>query len=167
MGNPIRGPFHPRIKILSLVERRLRDFAPRWTARMGTSVRMIAALKDAVFMSLGWGKNAMTGMPALRKMPAMRRGIVKVPGIDAIQLGPYDLSASMGRMGQIDDTKVVEAIDRVVSASRAVGLPVGCFGVNASAVRADIERGCTLITVGVDAMILGSAAEQILSEVNK
>ena len=92
--------------------------------------------------------------------------IVAVPGIDAIQLGPYDLSASMGRMGRIDDPEVVEAIDRILSASKAVGLPVGCFGVTASAIRSDIERGCTLITVGVDAMILSNAAKQVLSEVN-
>jgi len=72
----------------------------------------------------------------------------------------------MGRMGRIDDPEVVEAIDRILSASKAVGLPVGCFGVTASAVRSDIERGCTLITIGVDAMILSNAAEQILSEVN-
>jgi 2-keto-3-deoxy-L-rhamnonate aldolase RhmA len=91
--------------------------------------------------------------------------IVKVPGIDAIQLGPYDLSASMGRMGRIDDPEVTEAIDRILSASKSAGLQVGCFGVTASAVRSDIERGCTLITIGVDAMILGNAAKQTLSDV--
>ena len=92
--------------------------------------------------------------------------IVQVPGIDAIQLGPYDLSASMGRMGRIDDPEVMEAIDCILSASKAVGMPVGCFGVTASAVRSDIERGCRLITIGVDALILGNAAKQILSDVN-
>lgn len=29
--------------------------------------------------------------------------IVAVEGVDAIQLGPYDLSASMGKMGELDD----------------------------------------------------------------
>ena len=33
------------------------------------------------------------------------------------------------------------------------------------AARSDIERGCTLLTIGVDSMLLGSAAEQILSDV--
>lgn len=91
--------------------------------------------------------------------------IVKVPGIDAIQLGPYDLSASMGKMGQIDDPEVVAAIDRVLAASKAAGLQVGCFGVTTGAVRADIERGCTLVTIGVDAMILGNAARRVLGDV--
>lgn len=91
--------------------------------------------------------------------------IVEVPGVDAIQLGPYDLSASMGRMGQINDPEVVEAINRVLSASKAAGLPVGCFGVTVGAVRSEIERGCTLITAGVDTLILGNAARQMLSGV--
>ena len=38
--------------------------------------------------------------------------IVKVPGIDAVLLGPYDLAASLGKMGQVDDPVVVDAIGR-------------------------------------------------------
>src|SRR5215510_502427 len=39
--------------------------------------------------------------------------IARVPGIDAVLLGPYDLSASLGKMGQIDDPGLVAAIRRV------------------------------------------------------
>src|SRR4051794_36701770 len=39
--------------------------------------------------------------------------IVKVEGIDAVLLGPYDLSASLGKMGRIDDPAVIAAIDHV------------------------------------------------------
>src|SRR5215467_8176080 len=51
--------------------------------------------------------------------------IARVPGVDAILLGPYDLSASLGKMGQVDDPKVVAAIARVTDACRAVGMPLG------------------------------------------
>ncbi len=91
--------------------------------------------------------------------------IVRVEGVDAIQLGPYDLSASMGKMGQINDPEVVSAIDRVLSVCRDAGLPVGCFGVTAEAVRADMKRGCTLITAGVDTMFLGKAASEMLAAI--
>ncbi len=93
--------------------------------------------------------------------------MVKVPGIDAIQLGPYDLSASMGLMGQIDHPKVVAAIERVISVSQGAGLPIGCFGITANAVKTDIARGCNLITVGVDSMFLGHAAKKVLSNVRE
>ena len=92
--------------------------------------------------------------------------IVAIPGIDAVQLGPYDLSASMDRMGEINDPDVIAGIDRVLSVCRTAGMPVGCFGIAARDVASDIERGCTLVTVGVDAMILGVAAEKLLSEAN-
>ena len=91
--------------------------------------------------------------------------IVRIPGIDAIQLGPYDLSASMGKMGQINDPEVVGAIERILAACHEVGLPVGCFGVSAKACRVDIERGCTLVTAGVDTIYLSRAAQEMLAAV--
>ena len=90
--------------------------------------------------------------------------IVRVPGIDAIQLGPYDLSASLGKMGMIDDPAVTAAIDRITSACRSVQMPIGNFAVSAGAIKPSMERGCTLITVGVDTLFLGSAAKRALDE---
>src|SRR5437763_13507579 len=39
--------------------------------------------------------------------------IVKVEGIDAVFIGPYDLSASLGKMGKINDPVVIDAIEHV------------------------------------------------------
>lgn len=93
--------------------------------------------------------------------------IVKVPGVDAVMLGPYDLSASLGKMGQIDDPEVVAAIERVITVCQSAKIPVGYFGVTASAVQPFIERGCTLITAGVDTLMLGQSAGQILKQLQK
>ena len=90
--------------------------------------------------------------------------IVRVPGIDAVLLGPYDLSASLGKMGQIDAPDVVAAIDRVTRACRAVEMPLGYFGVTASAVRPYVERGYTLIVAGVDTLYLANGAKALLEE---
>ena len=80
--------------------------------------------------------------------------IVRVPGIDAVLLGPYDLSASLGKMGQIDDPGLVAAIRRVTDVCRA-GLPLGYFGVTAAAVQPYVAQGYTLIVAGVDTLYLG------------
>lgn len=93
--------------------------------------------------------------------------IVKVPGVDAVMLGPYDLSASLGKMGQIDDPEVIAAIERVITVCQGAKIPVGYFGVTASAVQPFIERGCTLITAGVDTLMLGQSAGQILKQLQK
>ncbi len=90
--------------------------------------------------------------------------IVRVPGVDAVLLGPYDLAASLGKMGQVDDPAVTSAIDRVTRACGEVGMPLGYFGVSAAAVRPYIERGYTLIVAGVDTLLLAGAARALLSD---
>lgn len=90
--------------------------------------------------------------------------IVQVEGIDAVQLGPYDLSASMGKMGQVDDPEVVAAIDHVIKTCLAANIAIGWFGVTADAVKPYIDRGCSLITASVDTLLLASAGKGILKE---
>ena len=93
--------------------------------------------------------------------------IVKVPDIDAVLIGPYDLSASLGKMGQIDDPVVTSAIDRVTTVCRDAGMPLGYFGLSAAAVQPYIERGYTLIVAGVDTVFLGHAASALLAELKQ
>lgn len=90
--------------------------------------------------------------------------IVQVEGIDAIQLGPYDLSASMGKMGQVDDPEVVAAVDHVIKTCLDANIAIGWFGVTAESVKPYIDRGCSLITAGVDTLLLASAGKGMLKE---
>ncbi len=83
--------------------------------------------------------------------------ILAVAGVDALFIGPYDLSTSMGKMGQVDDPAVVAAIDRVTEAARRAGRPLGIFGVSAEPLRRYAGRGYTLLTAGIDAMLLAQA----------
>jgi 2-dehydro-3-deoxyglucarate aldolase len=91
--------------------------------------------------------------------------ITRVPGVDAVQLGPYDLSASLGKMGLIDDPVVTGAIDRITAACQSVGMAMGQFGVTAEAVQPYMDKGYTLITAGVDTLFLGSAAKRMLTQI--
>lgn len=90
--------------------------------------------------------------------------IVAVPGIDAILVGPYDLSASLGKLGQVNDPEVREAIDRVTGACLYAGVRLGIFGMTAAAVRPYIDAGYTLIVAGIDTVLLGRAAADLLAE---
>lgn len=89
---------------------------------------------------------------------------VKVEGLDAMLLGPYDLAASMGKMGQVDHPDVLEAIGHVTKTCREAGIPLGYFGVTAAAVRPYLAQGYTLIVAGVDTLLLSSAAQRLLSD---
>jgi 2-keto-3-deoxy-L-rhamnonate aldolase RhmA len=93
--------------------------------------------------------------------------IVEVDGIDAVFIGPYDLSASMGRMGQIDHPEVVSAVDRVGRACQQRGIALGYFGTTAESVQAYIDKGYHLICAGVDAGFVIDGAEQVLQALRK
>jgi 2-dehydro-3-deoxyglucarate aldolase len=91
--------------------------------------------------------------------------ILRVPGIDGVLVGPYDLSGSLGRPGEVVHPEVREAIDRVTEACRNARIPLGIFGLSAEAVMPYITKGYTLIVAGVDTVMLGSAAKDLLAKV--
>ena len=91
--------------------------------------------------------------------------IVQVAGVDAVLVGPYDLSASLGRLGDVRHPEVVAAIEHVTQVCQAAQLPLGIFGLSSEAVLPYIEHGYTLITVGVDTALLGSAARHMLKQI--
>ena len=90
--------------------------------------------------------------------------IAKVEGIDAIFIGPYDLSASMHKMGVIDDVEVVAAIDLVTRACQQNNIALGYFGVDAESVKPYIDKGYKLICTGVDAGFVTQGAQQVLQQ---
>jgi len=51
--------------------------------------------------------------------------ILALPGLDSVLVGPYDLSASMGKAGQWDDPEVAEAYDTVARKAKAAGVLLG------------------------------------------
>ena len=48
-----------------------------------------------------------------------------LPGLDSVLVGPYDLSASMGKAGQWDDPEVAAAYDEVARKAKAAGVLLG------------------------------------------
>ncbi len=90
--------------------------------------------------------------------------IVAIEGIDAVFIGPYDLSASMGKLGQVDHHDVVDAIATVTDACQKAGVPLGYFGVSSASVQPYIDKGYKLICAGVDAGLLIGGARALLEE---
>lgn len=84
--------------------------------------------------------------------------ILAVDGVDAAVIGPFDLSGSLGHLGEISHPDVVDAIDRIAAAGRKHGVPVGIFAANADLARGFLAKGLSPVAVGVDAMLLASGA---------
>jgi 2-dehydro-3-deoxyglucarate aldolase/4-hydroxy-2-oxoheptanedioate aldolase len=85
--------------------------------------------------------------------------IVQVPGIDGIIVGPYDLSGSYGKLGQVWDPEIVEGIKRVLDTCKQYGKPVGIFAKHSEDAKKYLAQGFQLIAVGVDMHYLWSAAK--------
>ncbi|MCG8324209.1 MAG: aldolase/citrate lyase family protein [Thiotrichales bacterium] len=89
--------------------------------------------------------------------------ITSVNGVDAILVGPYDLSSSLGKPGRLNDPGVIDAISKVRDCCHEKNIPLGFFGVTADAVRPYMEQGFTLIIVGVDTGFMLDSASTTLN----
>ncbi len=89
--------------------------------------------------------------------------IAAVEGVDVLFVGPYDLSASLGRMGQVGDVQVTAAIARVQEVGQRAGLPLGIYAGTAETARDYADQGYRLIAVGSDTTMLAQASKQALN----
>lgn len=91
--------------------------------------------------------------------------IAATPGIDGLFIGPYDLSASLGHIGQLDHPEVRAAGQRALEAARVAGIGCGIHLVHPSrrGVETAIEEGYTILALGVDMILLDEAARAAVS----
>lgn len=83
--------------------------------------------------------------------------IAAVPGIDMIFIGPYDLSASAGVMGQMTHPTVVGMIESIEQAAKAAAKPLGSILWPGMSLKDMYARGFSLIASGSDASRLHDA----------
>ncbi|MEJ7930066.1 aldolase/citrate lyase family protein [Ramlibacter sp. AN1015] len=76
--------------------------------------------------------------------------IAAVPGVDALFLGPGDLSASMGHIGNIAAPQVQDAIRDVAARCRKVGIPCGIVGPTPEMVSSFVSLGYSFVAVASD-----------------
>ena len=76
--------------------------------------------------------------------------ILQVEGLDTVFVGPYDLSASIGRTGDLKHPEVQALIEYVRKKCMEVDKPVGIFEPDIEAARRRIEQGFSLITISTD-----------------
>lgn len=77
-------------------------------------------------------------------------GIVAVPGIEWVLIGPNDLTRNMGIAGQFDHRDYLQAVFAVEAACRAAGVPVGIFGMTPERVTPFVDRGFDWLVTGID-----------------
>jgi 4-hydroxy-2-oxoheptanedioate aldolase len=94
--------------------------------------------------------------------------IMDVPGVDAIYIGPTDLSFSLGWPPVLDseESRILEIFERLLNAAGKRGIPLcmHCGGGGGYAVRM-LDMGFKLVTVGADNMFIRLGAQAALATV--
>lgn len=93
--------------------------------------------------------------------------ILNVAGLDAAFIGPFDLSASLHKTGQITDSEVQAAIERVRTAGESHKMPVGIFAPTLERAQVALGEGYTLLAVSADIALLSTAAQQLRSAIKE
>jgi 4-hydroxy-2-oxoheptanedioate aldolase len=89
-------------------------------------------------------------------------GIADVDGVDAVFIGPADLAASMGRLGQPEHPDVVAAIENALVTIVKHGKSAGVNAFNESIGRRYVEAGASFVLVGADVALLARGAEELV-----
>ena len=76
--------------------------------------------------------------------------ICSVEGLDATYIGPADLSASYGHLGDMGHPDVQKAIDKVYDATKAAGLAAGIHQASGTSIKERMEKGYNIVTLGND-----------------
>ncbi|WP_271274263.1 4-hydroxy-2-oxoheptanedioate aldolase [Aliamphritea hakodatensis] len=87
--------------------------------------------------------------------------IAAVDGVDAVFIGPSDLSASMGHVGNPDHPDVVAAIEQGIAIINAAGKAAGLLCINPAKANDYVAKGARFVGIGVDTLLLGNAARQL------
>lgn len=90
--------------------------------------------------------------------------IAAVPGVDGVFIGPADLSASMGHVGNPGHPDVQQAIADGIARIRAAGKAAGILSTTEEQARKWLAAGATFVAVGVDTIVLTTAARQLLAK---
>ncbi len=85
------------------------------------------------------------------------------PGVDAIMVGPYDLSGSLGIPGRLRDRRVVEACNTIIQACKRHGISCGMHLVypDREEMRRHFAQGFTFLILGSDIFNLCKRSEEI------
>jgi 4-hydroxy-2-oxoheptanedioate aldolase len=85
-------------------------------------------------------------------------GILEVDGVDAVFVGPSDLAASLGHLGNPGHPEVRDAAARAIGQIAAAGKAAGVFSADPALAASYRDIGASFVLVGVDALLLRNAA---------
>lgn len=88
--------------------------------------------------------------------------IMQVEGVDAYFVGPYDLSASMGLMGDLSNSRVQDAIRQVFEVGQRLRCPGGLWMGAGLSIEERVREGWQFICLGMDIVLFMEAGRGVI-----
>ncbi|MRD48026.1 2,4-dihydroxyhept-2-ene-1,7-dioic acid aldolase [Caenimonas koreensis DSM 17982] len=94
--------------------------------------------------------------------------ILSVEGLDAVYIGPSDLSLSLGCKPSMDDLepKVAQAVEYILARAKAHGVVAGIHNTSPETALARIGKGFQFVTVSSDARLMAAGAQAVMAKMN-
>ena len=95
--------------------------------------------------------------------------ILSVEGLDAIYIGPSDLSLALGCTPTFDDLdpKAAQAVDHILERANAHGVVAGIHNGTPEAALRRIAKGFRFVTISSDARLMAAGSQQVLAAMRK
>ena len=92
--------------------------------------------------------------------------ILSVEGLDAVYIGPSDLSLSLGCTPTMDELepKAAQAVDHILARAKAHGVVAGIHNTSPESALARIAKGFQFVTVSSDARLIAAGAQQVMAK---
>jgi 2-keto-3-deoxy-L-rhamnonate aldolase RhmA len=146
------------IKYAPLGQRPMNLKGPHTDYATGDPKEMLAALNaETMTVIMIESRNAIDAMPE----------ILKVPGIDAVMIGPDDLSQDLGVPADMQAPILLEAYEEIFAHCREAGIPYGLSAQTPAAAQKWIDKGVTWIPYQNDAAMVLNTARAAVPELRK
>ena len=87
--------------------------------------------------------------------------IAAVDGVDGLFIGPSDLAAAFGHLGNAGHAEVQDAMAKIFAAAKAAGKPMGILAPVEADARRYLEMGATFVAVGSDLGVLRMSTQAL------
>jgi 2-keto-3-deoxy-L-rhamnonate aldolase RhmA len=135
-------------------------FPPGGTRGMSTSTRAGGYGRYKDFVARANGEIGVIVQIESRTALAALGEICRVPGVDAVFIGPSDLAAEMGHPGRSREPVVLAAIAQANTVAAAAGKAIGLLYGDGD-VQAFLDMGMSLVAVGSDVNLLVRSADAL------
>jgi 4-hydroxy-2-oxoheptanedioate aldolase len=140
-------------------------FAPEGRRGANPYVRAASYSADARFFAEANERAACLALVEGKEGVEAIDAILAVPGLDAVFVGPVDLSAALGVPGEPEHPAVVSMVRDVVERGRDLGVATAVFAPTPEAARRWLDLGVRLVALSVDTGLMLEGFRAALAEV--